>query len=177
MSLAVCVVVPLAWGKSFSIDLRLPTAKSGIRTKTQLRAAPAVADDSGCLRRVNLGAGSAEVGQVAVGDELVFTLFDDVSITLALKKQMPSPLGGDVFLAEASGYEGVKNAVVMRTADGLTVDIQDYLNKKVYKILSTETGVAVQELDWVAEPAPAFPLEEDIPAEQQTEEGTEAERP
>ena len=43
--------------------------------------------------------------------------------------------------------------------------------------LPAASPVAVQELDWVAEPAPAFPLEEDIPAEQQTEEGTEAERP
>ncbi len=37
--------------------------------------------------------------------------------------------------------------------------------------------VVVQELGCVAEPAPAFPLDEDIPAERQTEEGTEAESP
>ena len=147
MSLAVCLAVPLAWGKSFSIDLRQPTARGGGRLRAQFRAPPAAADESGCLRRVNLDARSADVGQVTVGDELVFTLFNDVSVTLTLKEQEPSPLGGDVFLAEASGYGGVKNAVVMRMADGLTVDIQDYLNKRVYKVISTATGVAVQELE------------------------------
>jgi ABC-type cobalamin/Fe3+-siderophores transport system ATPase subunit len=56
-------------------------------------------------------------------------------------------LGGDVFIAEASGYEGVKNAVVLRTADGLVVDVHDYLRKRVYKVLSTPSGVAVQEIE------------------------------
>ena len=43
--------------------------------------------------------------------------------------------------------------------------------------LPAASPVPVQELEWAAEPAPAFPLDEDIPAGQQTEEGTEAERP
>ena len=141
-----CMAVSLAWGRSFPIDLRQTATRNGVRAVAQRRSSPS-ATDSGFLRCVNLDAGSADVGQVAVGDELSFTLFDDVSITLTLTKQMQSPLGGDVFLAEASGYEGVKNAVVLRTADGLTVDIQGYLNKKVYKVISAETGVAVQELE------------------------------
>ena len=32
-----------------------------------------------------------QIGSVAIGDELTFTLFDDVTITLTLKKKMPSP--------------------------------------------------------------------------------------
>ena len=84
--------------------------------------------------------------QIATGDELIFTLFEDVEITLTLGEQMPSPLGGDVFLAEASGYDGVKNAVVLRTSDGLTIDVQDYINDMVYKVISTPNGVMVQEI-------------------------------
>ena len=103
--------------------------------------------DDGALRSFDLDAGVADVGEIAVGDELAFTLFDDVAITLELKEKMPSPLGGDVFIAEASGYEGVKNAVVLRTADGLVVDVHDYLRKRVYKVLSTPSGVAVQEIE------------------------------
>ena len=146
MVLLICLAVPGALGRSFSIDLRQPAAKNGVRAMTQRRAAPSAAD-SGFLRRVNLDAGSADVGRVAVGDELSFTLFDDVTITLTLAKQMPSPLGGDVFIAAATGYGGIKNAVILRTADGLTVDMQDYLNKRVYKVISTATGVKVQELE------------------------------
>ena len=145
--LACCLSVVSVWGKSFSIDLRTPTAKTAkqIRAKSNVIALPQGAD--GTLRKVNLAARAADVGVVAVGDELTFTLFDDVAITLTLKKQMPSPLGGDVFLAEASGYDGVKNAVVLRTADGLTIDVQDYRNRKVYKVISTATGVMVQEME------------------------------
>ena len=145
--MAGCLMAVATWGKSHSIDLRQPLAKTGGRAA--LMAAPASAPDAeaGMLRTTDLDVGAADVGEVAVGDELVFTLFDDVRIALSLKRQMPSPLGGDVFLAEANGYDGVKNAVVLRTADGLTIDVQDYLNKKVYKVLSTPAGVTVQEVE------------------------------
>ena len=147
MTVAVAFAAMAVWGKSFSVDLRPSVAKKGFRVQTRAKLASVASnmvDDA--LRRVNLDAGVADVGAVAVGDELAFTLFDDVSITLTLKKKMPTPLGGDVFLAEASGYEGVKNAVVLRTADGLTIDVQDYHSGMVYKVISTPTGVTVQEI-------------------------------
>ena len=132
-----------AWAKSFSLDLR----KNQITDKRRLLSAtPKVAGD-GVLRSFDLDAGAADVGEVAVGDRLAFTLFDDVTIELELKEQMQSPLGGEVFLAEASGYEGIKTAVVLRTADGLTIDVQDFLNNKVYKVISTPTGVSVSEIE------------------------------
>ena len=142
-----CLAASFAWGKSFSIDLRQPVTSNAVRAMAQVKTAAVVSENADFLRKVNLDAGTADVGEVAVGDELAFTLFDDVAVTLTLKKQMPSPLGGDVFLAEASGYEGIKNAVVLRTEAGLTVDIQDYLNKKAYKVISTATGVTVQEME------------------------------
>ena len=128
------VSVFAAYGKSISLDLRGPVSNSA---KVQ------------GLRCTTLAPKSADVGAVAVGDELSLALFDDVKPVLSLKKQMPSSLGGEAFLAEVSGYEGVKNAVVLKTAEGLTVDIQDYRNKKVYKVLSMPSGVKVQELDEV----------------------------
>ena len=131
-----------AWGKSLSLDLRLPAANSASVLKS---ASAAIDPDS--IRRVDLEAGSADVGAVLAGDELALTLFDDVSITLTVKKKMPAPIGGDAFLAEVSGYDGVKNAVVLRTADGLTIDIHDFRNKKIYKVISSRTGVIVQEAE------------------------------
>ncbi len=132
-----------AYGKSFSLDLRSPR-QGGARAKL-LTAAPA--PDEGTLRSFDLDAGVADVGAVALGDELTFALFDDVTLTLVLKEKLPTPLGGDAFLAEVAGYEGIKTAVVLRTADGLTIDVQDFRNRKYYKVLSTPDGVKVQEVE------------------------------
>ena len=131
-----------AWGRSVTLDLRSP-----VSPRAAARLMSASSDDFGTLRHVDLDVGAAEVGDVDVGDELEFTLFDDVRITLLLTDRSPSLLAGDVFLAEASGYGGVKNAVVLRTEDGLTVDVQDYLNERVYKVISTPNGVMVQEIE------------------------------
>ncbi len=140
------LVACTAWGRNLSIDLRAPASATGTRAH-QLSAPSAAERKDGTLRRVNLAAGTASVGEVGVGDELEFTLFDDVKITLRLTDRSPSLLEGDVFLAEASGYDGVKNAVVLRTEEGLTVDIQDFLKDRVYKVVSTSSGVTVQEIE------------------------------
>ena len=146
--LAGCLISTTAWGRSFSIDLRAPAAGATSRARMQAKLATSpLGQSDGTLRRVDLDAGIADVGEIEVGDELSFTLFDDVAVTVTLAEKMPTPLGGEAFLAEASGYEGVKNAVVLRTSDGLTVDIQDYFNKKVYKVISTAAGVSVQEVE------------------------------
>ena len=142
VAVAAWAVCGPAWGTSFTRDLRNRRAGG---TRPRLAAAAQEAD--GALRSFALGAGVADVGEVAVGDALTVTLFDDVTVSLVLKEKMPSPLGGDVFLAEAAGYEGVKNAVVMRTADGLVMDVQDYLRKRIYKVISTADGVRVQEIE------------------------------
>ena len=92
-----------AWGRSVALDLRKPMAERG----TPLRVLKAVVDGkvdaAGVLRSFNLDVGAADVGEVAVGDKLTLTLFDDVTITLTLGEQMPTPLGGDAFLA----FEGI----------------------------------------------------------------------
>ena len=131
--------VESAFAKHVSLDLR-PTGAAR-RLKAALPAG-----GSGTLRSFNLDAGSADAGAVAVGDELTFTLFDDVSLKLTLKERMRSPIGGDVFLAEVWRYEGIKTAVVLRTADGLSIDVQDILNDKVYQVISSPNGVKVSEI-------------------------------
>ncbi len=132
-----------AWGKSFSLDLRQQGNAHRPGLKLQSNSVKAA---DGILRSFNLDAGAADVGSVTVGDVLSFTLFDDVTLALTLKEQMQSPLGGDVFLAEVAGYASMRTAVVLRTADGLTIDVQDFLNDKVYKVISDPTGVKVTEI-------------------------------
>ena len=127
-------------GRTLSFDLRPPVA-----ARRMVSAAPS--SQGSVLRSVRLGAGvAAAEGEIGIGDELVFALFDDVTITLTLKEKMQSPLGGDVFLAEVSGYEGMKTAVVLSTEDGLTIDVQDFLKNKVYKVISAQAGVKVLEI-------------------------------
>ena len=131
-----------ALGRTVPLDLRKPAVPA---PKAMLQASvPNSAD--GTLRHVDLDAGAADVGEVAVGDELAVTLFDDVTVTFRLAKQMPVLLGGEVFLAEAAGQGGVKNAVVLRTANGLTIDFMDSESGRVYKVVSAPAGVSVQEI-------------------------------
>ena len=139
-----CFVVLTAPGRTFPLDLRAPSERTNGLLKNVKYQRVSL---DGVLQEASLDAGTADVGAVEVGDTLSLTLFANVSIDLVLKEKMPSPLGGDAFIAEVSGYEGIKTAVVLRTADGLSIDIQDYRNNKVYKVISTPTGVEVQEIE------------------------------
>ena len=135
-----------AWGRTFELDLRQPSS-GGAKARSRMLFAASPSGSDGKVRSYDLDAGAAEIGEVAVGDKISFSLFDDVVLTLTISKRMPSCLGGEVFLAEVEGYGGIKSAVVLRTGDGLTVDVHDFLNKKMYKVMSAANGVRVQEIE------------------------------
>ncbi len=113
-------------------------------TRPLLRTAAAT---DGILQSTSLSAGTTDTTPLALGDELTFLLFDGIEITIRVTERTESPLGGESFLGEVSGYDGVKNAVVLQTEEGLTVDIQDFANSRVYTIVSTASGVTVNEID------------------------------
>ena len=136
------LVTASAWGKTVSLDLREP----GFAGKRMLAVA-AQSENEGKVRSFNLKSGAANVGEVEVGDEITFWLFDDVEITLKLSKRLPSPLGGEVFLAVANGSDGVVSAVVLCTDFGLTIDMYDFLQDKTYKVVSAVDGVKVAEIE------------------------------
>ena len=96
---ACCMAAGGLSGKSFSLDLRPVSAKAGSRAQVNAKSASVPRGNPDCIRRTSLDAGSADVGAVAVGDELSFTLFNDVEMKLVLRKKMPAPLGGDAFIA------------------------------------------------------------------------------
>ena len=127
-------------GRNVSLDLRP-------RNAPRRMSASALSGQDGVTRSFRLDAGAADVGEVTVGDQLTFTLFNDVTLSLTLNEKAQSPFEGDVFLAEVSGYEGMKTAVVLRTAEGLTIDVQDFYNDKVYRVVSGPTGVNVSEIE------------------------------
>ena len=122
------------------IDLR---AKARHSSGTSLLAAPS----GSCLKSCALAAGATSTGALSVGDIITFLLFDDIEIKITLAERMESPLGGETFIGTVSGYDGVKNAVVLQTADGLTVDIQDFARNRAYTIVSDAGGVTVKEID------------------------------
>lgn len=128
-----------ASGRNISLDLR------PVQTARTVLAAPPSGQD-GAIRSNRLDAGAADAGEVAVGDRLTCALFDDVAFELMLREKMQSPFESDAFLAEVSGYEGMKTAVVLRTAEGLTLDVQDFRNDKVYRVVSMPTCVKVSEI-------------------------------
>lgn len=121
-----------------SLDLR--TARGG----RLLSAAPMV---DGCVRMCELPAGAAATEPLAVGDKVAMLLFDGTEVSIVLSERMESPLGGEAFIGEMEGYGGVKNAVVLRTEDGLCVDVQDFAKGRAYTVASDARCVAVKEID------------------------------
>ncbi len=80
---------------------------------------------------------------MGVGDVLPLALPGGASVRLTMRERMPSPLGGDVFVADVDGLAGVRDAIVLSTDAGVMVDMQDFLNRKVYKIAMDADGVKV----------------------------------
>ena len=144
MVLCACVAwMGAADAARHALDLR---GAGDVSRVEKVRLMQAVQVEEGVLRRVSLEAGRTAVEGLEVGDELELALFDDVTLELMLVEETPSPLGGKSFLARVGGYEGVCNAVVHQTGDGLQVDVQSYKTGKVYTIYSTAEGVKVSEL-------------------------------
>lgn len=136
-----------AAGAVHTLDYRAPA-----KSFKSLSAASALRD--GELRRAYIPASAAPSVSpgFAVGDEIALRLFEGADITLTLRERTPAPLGGASFLAEAAGYDGVKNAVVVVTDDGCQIDVQDYLTGKVYTVFSSADGVTVREVKPPEEP-------------------------
>ena len=119
-----------------------------LRTASGAPSARRLAVSSGsCLNAATLPAGTTAASALSVGDTLVFLLFENVEIRVTLSERMESPLGGEAFIGTVSGYDGVKNAVVLQTAEGLTVDVQDFAHSRTYTIVSDANGVTVKEID------------------------------
>ena len=139
-----------------TLDLR-----TGGRQGAQLLAIPAA---KSCLQMNTLAAGATITTPLSVGDTLDFLLFENTAISVTLIDRMESPLGGNVFLGTVAGYEGIRNAVVLQTENGLTVDVQDFEKSRVYTIVSDANGVTVKEVDPSLDPVtPTTPVNPNLP--------------
>lgn len=135
----------LTWGRVIDLNLRCSDENiSALRESVVMISAE---KNAGIRRTISLDAGSTEVGEVAVGDEIEVSLFDDVFYRVVLTDAMPSGIGVKSFLGEMKGQEGVKTVVVMQTLSGLTIDINDLLTKRVYQVIASPQAVIVREID------------------------------
>ena len=138
----------LACVHCLAAERRLDLRPKPVRTGSSARLASAsLSHEPGILRQTDLEPGVTELPKLEVGDEIALELYDDVGRTVVLKNRLDSPVGGAAFLASAEGYDGLRNAVVVQTADGLQVDIQDFKKARVYTVASSATGTTVREID------------------------------
>ena len=126
----------------YRLDLR--DASSGLPRTTLAAPQPS---ETGVLRRTDLRAGAATLPALKVGDTVALTVFDDVELSVVLKERLESPLGGESFTATLAGYDGLVNAVVVQTPEGLQVDVQDFMNSRVYSVVSSAENTSVSEID------------------------------
>ena len=126
----------------YRLDLR--NASSGLPRTTIAAPQPS---EAGVLRRNDLRAGAATLPALKVGDTVALTVFDDVELSVVLKERLESPLGGESFTATLEGYDGFVNVVVVQTPEGLQVDVQDFMNSRVYSVVSSAEKTSVSEID------------------------------
>ena len=131
-----------AFGSEYTLDFRPKES-----ARACVKRSVAEPTDGISRETVLSGAEAPKVDRkLMVGDRLVFRLFDDRELTLELVENTPAPMSGSAFLAETSGVAGLRSAVVVQTADGLQVDVQNLLSGMVYTISSTGDGVTVREI-------------------------------
>ena len=147
MLLTLAVLLLSCAGRSEVKRLDYAAARSGGAVRAAVVADPADAAN-GVLRRFSLGADAAPpVGDLAVGDELEVVLFADVALNVRLVERTPSRGGRQTFLATVDGYGETRNAVVVASAAGVQIDVQDYRRGRVYTVASGCGGVTVSEQD------------------------------
>lgn len=135
----IALLASFAHGAERKLDLR-PAQQPG-RVKF---AAPL---EQGVVRHTSLSGGVTAIEPLAVGDVIDFVLFDDVEISIILKEELESPLGGSSFIAAVEGCDNLMSAVVVQSKEGLQVNMQDLVNGYVYTVASSETETLVRELD------------------------------
>ncbi len=136
--LSVCPVE----ARSFSLDL----GKRSSRARGATLLSTGESSSEGALRSYSLQPGSADVGVVAVDDELAVSVFDDVAIQLRLAEKTPALPGHEAFIAEPVDGDGMNTAVVIRSADGLSIDVHDGEKDRIYRVVSSSSGVTVREI-------------------------------
>lgn len=136
------VLALTATAERVCLDLRGGGTK-GPAAKALLSSAASPADAA--VRRTQCGAGASVVRPLAVGDELALRLFDDVSLSLCLRTRTRTAFADAAFLAASGGADGLLDAVVLQTPEGLQVDVQVPAANRAYTVVSDRAATTVRE--------------------------------
>lgn len=143
----VCVLLAIAAVRCFSaeISVDLRPRNGQLAQTTVLNAASNAISDDGVVRQHRLSVGAAEVQGLAVGDLLILSLFEDRELQIELVAEEHS-LVGRSFLGRMQNGLGLVDCVVLETENGLVVDVTDFKNNRVWKVISDENGVQIKEV-------------------------------
>ncbi len=135
----------VAAGAVFDLDYSVPAPATP--TSRGMKPMLTATQDAGVIRQSTVAAPQVE-GQLQVGDELNVTLFNDRIMKLYLSERTPSSANVASFLAKADGYGDEFVAAVVQAEGRIHIDIQSYLEDRVYSVLSTAADKAiVKEMD------------------------------
>jgi len=139
-----------AGGADVSLDYRRPRQTAARYAQVSAAAVGGIVRET----RLDSSAAPSLVRALAVGDRLSVRLFDDVELELRLVETTSAPLGGNAFLAEASGHQGMRDAVVVQKPEGLQIDVQDIHTGRAYTVFSSSDGVTVREMNMTSVSCP-----------------------
>ena len=112
------------------------------------RAAMTSASAGGLLRSARLSPGrGSELGcALRTNDVLEVTLFEDCSFALTLGRSCRGCRNVRAFLGtDAAGEPTLANAVVLQTAEGLQLMVDDYRHGRTYSVVSDVRGISINE--------------------------------
>lgn len=97
------------------------------------------------VRSNRLQAGAAKVSGLEAGDVITFKLFADKTLAVTSIEETPS-VSGRAFLGRIDNALGAIGCVVLETEEGIVLDVTDFENQRVWKVVSDADGVAVKEI-------------------------------
>ena len=109
------------------------------------------ADNMGILRTHRIKVAAPNMGlEVTDGDMLTFRLFNDREFRVLIVEKLPSVTETESWLGITDGYGETFNSVVVRTADGWQLDVQDFQNGLSYRVYTADGVATVSECDTLA---------------------------
>ncbi|MBO7206652.1 MAG: hypothetical protein J6W10_03455 [Kiritimatiellae bacterium] len=140
MAISLCVFGMATTARNLSLDL------SGAgNARMKVAYSQSAVSDSEEVRSHRLVAGAAKVFGLEVGDVIAFKLFEDKTLEVTLIEETEA-LTGRAFLGRIDNVLNALGCVVLETESGIILDVTDFENQRVWKVVSDENCVTVREI-------------------------------
>ena len=138
--LIVLVLVGVCTANARVIDVDLSGQSERMAANVSLSSSDPEEIRSHCLEP-----GTAKVSGLEVGDVIAFKLFADKTLEVTLVEETEA-LSGRAFLGRVNNALDAIGCVVLETSHGIILDVTDFENKRVWKVVSDANGVTVREI-------------------------------